>query len=268
MKIVCVTKHFSSSVAELFSDFAEVEVMGNLRDMRQEPIDLLIFTGGDDINPERYGQQNKNSYYDDSRDKKEFAVFGEILKNRIPVNKVFGICRGLQLINVALVDGALIQDIQTVYGRNHPMTHKLQWLEDNPLDFLKQTNSLHHQAVKDVGFVRTPGKISKGKILAIEPETKLPEVISWGNKFLGVQFHPEFFPKSEIRDRFAKTIIEWVSGQFDMSTGSKKEQEKSIENAFREATKAVKNLGLVYENTPESTFWNPVSWSDDKKSEE
>ena len=71
-------------------------------------LDGLLLTGGSDINPKRYGQENAGSdEVDDARDELEIRLLQEALAADLPV---LGICRGLQLFNVAC-GGTLVQHL-------------------------------------------------------------------------------------------------------------------------------------------------------------
>ena len=73
--------------------------------------DGFVFTGGDDIDTERYGQKTIEQCGQPcaQRDSLEFALFSEVIKTDKPV---LGICRGMQFLNVAL-GGTLYQDLPT-----------------------------------------------------------------------------------------------------------------------------------------------------------
>ena len=74
--------------------------------------DGVILTGGQDIDPVRYGEQpyRDGGEYLDERDEMDFAIFNSFYKLKKPM---LGICRGAQAINVAL-GGTLVQDIPTM----------------------------------------------------------------------------------------------------------------------------------------------------------
>ena len=74
-------------------------------------LDGLLLTGGTDIDPGRYGEEPRGllSNVDKGRDEFEFDVVLAARDARLPV---LGICRGLQVVNVAL-GGSLVQDIAT-----------------------------------------------------------------------------------------------------------------------------------------------------------
>ena len=125
--------------------------------------DGFFFTGGVDIVPARYGEQT-SEHCDETqplRDALEFAVW----ENVFPTGKpILGVCRGAQLINVAL-GGTLYQDLpcdrpSDIAHRQvedkFEFSHDLTVLGDTPLHELVSAtrirgNSFHHQAVKALG---------------------------------------------------------------------------------------------------------------------
>jgi putative glutamine amidotransferase len=167
-------------------------------------IDGLLFSGGGDIDPSRYGDSHthNNTYgIDDLRDRFELELFKAALDRDMPI---LCICRGIQVANVAL-GGSLIQDIADEYGteiehRQHvsgyrapDKSHRVHIESDSRLhevygELEIETNSFHHQSLKDVapGF-KVIGRAPDGIIEAIDrPES------TW---FLGVQWHPEMMFK-------------------------------------------------------------------------
>ncbi len=158
--------------------------------------DGFIFTGGVDIDPCHYGEQiidacgEIHAY----RDSLELSAFPKIFNTGKPI---MGICRGSQLINVAL-GGTLYQDIpsQLEGCMQHKQTepkfsysHDVTVLKDTPLYSLLGTerikaNTFHHQAIKTLGQgLQVMAKADDGIIEAIY----LP-----GDRYLrAYQWHPE-----------------------------------------------------------------------------
>lgn len=162
-------------------------------------IDGLLLTGGSDLSPGYYGEEPlpKLSETIPKRDAFEMAVLEHALDRGVPV---FGICRGLQLLNVAL-GGTLYQDLpsQLTDGSiaHRQQTPKWQWTHEveveagsNVARIMASTNlrvnSYHHQAIKDLsGDLVAVGHASDGIIEAIEARD-LSE--RW---LIGVQWHAE-----------------------------------------------------------------------------
>lgn len=150
----------------------------------------LLLPGGGDIDPARYGQAPAGSEEPDlQRDAAELQLVREFVARGRPI---LGICRGIQMINVAL-GGDLIQDIPTAQDHRHdPVTgdkvHHVTAGEDSFLAPLYGTefsvNSSHHQAL---------GRIAPGlRVAARSREDGVVEAVEWPEKAIyGVQWHPE-----------------------------------------------------------------------------
>ncbi len=159
-----------------------------------ELADGIIFTGSNcDITPSLYGQENRKSEFcNKALDEMELRLFNAFSQRNKPI---FGICRGIQLINVAL-GGTLIQDIpdevpeltvhDKVYKKEtqfHPVTAKADSLFGQFFSTDLMTNSYHHQAIKDCGAGLIPTVTTEdGIIEAVEHESR---------PIFGVQWHPE-----------------------------------------------------------------------------
>lgn len=115
-------------IPEMFSDRGYNVVQ------KLEDADMVIFTGGEDINPNLYGEKaDPTCYWSDRRDADELAVFERAKE----LGKVFiGICRGGQLLNV-LNGGKMWQDVDS-HTRAHAMVDLITGQE-------VWTTSAHHQ---------------------------------------------------------------------------------------------------------------------------
>lgn len=149
----------------------------------------LVLCGGGDIESTQYGQPDRGSQPPDrERDRAELALFHAFREAGRPI---LGICRGMQLINVAL-GGTLIQDLPQAQGVFHgggpsDRVHPVRAEEDGTLHQLYgpvfSVNSAHHQAVDRLG---------RGLRVSAWAESGFPEAIELpGSPLLGVQFHPE-----------------------------------------------------------------------------
>jgi putative glutamine amidotransferase len=168
-------------------------------------LDGILFTGGVDIHPRRYGQEVHPGCeaIDEERDATELAI-AELVKNTtIPV---LGICRGIQLINVAW-GGTLVQDLgmQRPGSEDHRASvsdfsrtvHNLEVDRDSRLSAAlgadhMPANSMHHQAVDTLapGFEVT-ARAEDGTVEAIEFA---------GSRFImAVQCHPEHLYRNDER---------------------------------------------------------------------
>ncbi len=169
---------------------------GDLSDSYIDSIDGLVLTGGDDMSSHYFNEEpvKQVKMIDHNRDRTEWGLFHSAYKKGLPI---FGICRGHQVINIAL-GGNLFQDIYSqipdVLG--HTSDYNIEdgyhsiYIEENSImmevfkNKIITVNSVHHQAIRELGENLKVSAYSKDKIIeAIE---------STNEKFvLGVQFHPE-----------------------------------------------------------------------------
>lgn len=166
--------------------------------------DGFIFTGGDDIAPEKYGESAipECGKTLSDRDDFEFSFLPLVLEAGKPV---LGICRGCQMINVAF-GGSLWQDIPTQTSNTlchspSPVeliaqrTHEVVVVQNTKLSSILRSNklienSMHHQGIKDLGVGLTLSAVSIDGI---------PEGIELQGHpfFVAVQWHPEWLYPDE-----------------------------------------------------------------------
>ena len=165
-------------------------------------INGLLLTGGGDIHPEYFDQEWHSSlkYVNEDRDKLELPLCREAIESDLPV---FGICRGIQIMNVAM-RGSLYQDVpsQLIDPLTHPAKnssedseHEIEIEPNSRLCELVEkrgdkVNSAHHQAVDEIGegFIVT-ARSTDGVIEAMENPSR--------DFILGVQYHPERMIRTE-----------------------------------------------------------------------
>ena len=161
-------------------------------------LDGLVFTGGGDIEPWRYGEERHETIRktNTGRDEFELALAREARDRRMPT---LAICRGIQIFNIAF-GGSLYQDIPSMLGPTGHMQkgdivftgHQPVVVESDSL-IAKATgatelmvNSIHHQAIKDLAPGFRPVAWSDDDVI----EGIQHEDDAW--PLLAVQWHPEF----------------------------------------------------------------------------
>lgn len=178
-------------------EFTKLSYHLNNADMIRD-MDGLILTGGGDVHPSLYGKAeyiSETVEVNEKRDEFEFKVIEKTLEEELPI---FGICRGMQVMNVFL-GGSLIIDLPKAGYNGHSERdgvvnlHEITTIEHTLLDFLKSepghkiVNSVHHQAVENLG---------RGLMASAKSADGVVEAAEWILKdnmpfLLLVQWHPE-----------------------------------------------------------------------------
>ena len=171
-----------------------------------DALDGFLIAGGQDVSPAVYGEEQKPTCAETcpERDAMETVLLRLLWDADKPV---FGICRGLQILNAHL-GGTLYQDLKSEHpsDTNHRMAapydraeHPVTLLRDAPLYTLLNAgeigvNSCHHQAIKTLAPVLQP--------MAIAPDGLIEAVYAPEKRFVrAVQWHPEFFFKKDENSR-------------------------------------------------------------------
>lgn len=179
-------------------------------------VDGLVFAGGGDIEPEKYGGEHHHSIYlvDEERDDFELALAIAALSAQTPV---LGICRGMQILSVA-TGAELITHVPDVYGEQvdhrldhprRPTKHPIQIQSESWLASIMQETevtvvSWHHQAVKAVPSGWRPvAWAADGLVEALERENH-----PW---MLAVQWHPELSPTDLAHQRLFQALVQAAS---------------------------------------------------------
>ena len=187
-------------------------------------LDGLVLTGGGDIDPARFGEPRHAATDEVSpeRDTLEIGLDHRALADDVPL---FAICRGVQVVNVAL-GGSLYQDIAHQYRdtadpSRTPLRHTQTEPRDQPTHPVKvmgegtrlggiveapelEVNSMHHQAIKTLGRgLREVAWAPDGIIEGVE--------LADGDRFVvGVQWHPE---ELVARDSAARKLFAALVGE-------------------------------------------------------
>jgi putative glutamine amidotransferase len=178
-------------------------------------LDGILFTGGGDIDPQVYGGEAHPSVsgVDADRDRVEFALIRRAAAEKMPF---FGICRGIQTVNVAL-GGTLYSDISAQLPNSLPHPHD-PFTERKVLPhtisveagsrlavILGSTklpvNSLHHQGIQRLAESLRP--------LAYAPDGLIEAIELPGHPFgLAVQWHPEWLQEQEPMRALFTALVE------------------------------------------------------------
>jgi putative glutamine amidotransferase len=164
-----------------------------------ERLDAVLIAGGADIDPAEYNEALVEERWRGypPRDRLEIALIHEARRQKKPI---LGICRGHQLLNVAL-GGSLYQDLPSM--RPSDITHRDQEAYDKLGHLIRvesnshlarllgageqRVNSVHHQGIK---------QLAKGLIATAFSPDGLIEAVE-GEGCLGIQWHPEWMQDQE-----------------------------------------------------------------------
>jgi len=172
-----------------------------------EECDLVLFTGGEDVNPKYYNQPaHQTTSFNNARDIKEIKAFNEAKS----LNKhILGICRGAQLA-CGLIGGKLVQHME-----NNDYTHLIKTSTGEEIT----VTSLHHQAQYPFDLPESDYKIlgwseneSRYHFDGYNKEMNPPkecEIVYYPKiKCLGIQSHPEMcYPPHRL---WEKTMIDYM----------------------------------------------------------
>lgn len=189
-----------------------------------EIIDGLLLSGGPDVEPGRFGDTTIHPLtygIDPERDQFEIDLFTGAQERGLPV---LGICRGIQVINVAL-GGTLIQDVGSASEASRAIGHRQheRGLEESAVGHEVRAerpsllpifeggclgvNSFHHQAIRDLAPAL--------EAVAYSPDG-LIEAVVMGNdqNVFAVQWHPELmFQRDPAHSRTFTRLVEAASAR-------------------------------------------------------
>jgi len=165
-----------------------------------ERLDAVVLTGGADIDPSRYGAAPETDQFppEPIRDAFELTLLDVAVQRELPV---LGICRGLQLINIA-AGGTLHQDVPPHACFDDPpeqLAHAVTVRAGSTLHALYgdrvEVNSLHHQTVDELG--------DRLSITATAEDGTVEGLESADGRLLAVQWHPEMMATRDGDPAFA-----------------------------------------------------------------
>jgi putative glutamine amidotransferase len=168
----------------------------------------LVLTGGEDVAPARYGAAPHPQLgdVDPARDAAELTLIDAARRRRLPI---LAICRGIQILNVAL-GGTLYQDLDSERpgsvphnkASNHAVRVEAGSLLERTLGARSASvNSRHHQAIRDLA----PGlkAVAWADDGVIEAAEALAADAPW---IVAVQWHPEDLTERALFDGFARAV--------------------------------------------------------------
>ncbi len=177
-------------------------------------VDALLLSGGDDIDARYFGEENLEGLtsLNEQRDFYEFMLMRAALDCGIPI---FGICRGCQVVNVAL-GGSIYQDLPSQY-EGQLLNHKILTNKEQPVHDIEVeegsvlcnvlgssalgVNSRHHQSIKDVApGLRATAHSADGVVEGVEGYV--------GSYILALQSHPENMECGEMKRLFRHIVEE------------------------------------------------------------
>jgi putative glutamine amidotransferase len=188
--------------------------------LRELKLDGLIFSGGGDVAPGAYGGDAVlagSNDVDFRRDAFEFALMESALDAELPI---LATCRGMEIMNV-LRGGTLIEDLHHHLGGAYTVMHHQvdeaglpfyayahdvdithgSLLYDIVQSITLRVNSIHHQAIADLGSgLRAVAHAADGIIEAIE-------FVVPSSFFIGVQWHPEWLSNDSASEQLYARLL-------------------------------------------------------------
>jgi len=172
--------------------FADLFVRASCRRARTpEKADLVVFTGGVDVDPSLYGEEKYHTtHFDKKRDEMDMNLYKTCLEEGIPM---FGVCRGAQFLHV-MNGGKLYQDVD-----NHTGDHGM-W-DVRAKKMIQNVSSVHHQSCipNKEGGMELLAEAFKSKVRWMAPNKKEDKSSNDVEAFFyrdtccfGVQGHPEY----------------------------------------------------------------------------
>jgi gamma-glutamyl-gamma-aminobutyrate hydrolase PuuD len=134
--MILVINDYDRLYGRFWSHLGEITRDASILFTDPDRIELVCFTGGEDVSPELYGHKNLASGNSKERDEKEVLIFEMARKHEIPMT---GICRGAQFLNV-MCGGSMVQHLKASHGGGQ---HRCQTYDGQEF----QVTSSHHQMI-------------------------------------------------------------------------------------------------------------------------
>lgn len=213
------------------------EIVNNVNEFYKNPEDfeLVVFTGGEDVNPSLYGETSPKRLcgFNRERDSAEVPIFELALKYKIPMT---GICRGSQLLNV-LCGGKLVHHLN-----GHGMSHQAKAAVGSFM-----VTSTHHQMcilASDAVLTMMSGTKRSPRYIGDKDEEFPyygPEVEGFyypTKNVFAVQYHPEYMPKE------SAGFMWYKQGIIDLLTITPEKLKEKYALVFSGYQESVKNVAM------------------------
>jgi putative glutamine amidotransferase len=176
--------------------------------------DLIMFTGGEDVSPELYGDRtHRTTYASAQRDITDIGYYKYAIENDIPM---LGICRGSQFLTVMQPKGRLIQDVE-----NHAMggTHDIEDIHGNILAITSTHHQMHYPFDMDDDEYELIAWANKkrssyyafGDVRAEWVDKDVPkesEIIYYNlSRAMGIQGHPEHLAYDHVTNKYLRELV-------------------------------------------------------------
>ena len=178
-----------------------------------ETADLVVFAGGEDVNPALYGEMAHFSVqHNEARDKADLELYKLCYEQGIPM---FGVCRGFQFLHV-MNGGKLFQDVDHHQGQ-HQMFDKIG------KRMINNVSSVHHQMVRPMNDMTVIGHVSRStkrwtsdNTFTSGPSIDIEAAFYRDTCSLGVQGHPEYRGYAEYTCWCLKMLDKFINENPDL----------------------------------------------------
>ena len=196
--MILVIEDYDGLYSPFWAHLGETTTKRELLFTEPDLIQLVCFTGGEDISPELYGHENLGSHCSRTRDEHEVLAFQMARKHKIPMT---GICRGSQFLNV-MCGGTMVQNLKRSHGGGR---HQCQTYDGREFT----VTSSHHQmsvpghggsCLAQAGLTLDPQDLLYGgsfadlaELYTEEGQIKVVEAFAYPRvNIFAVQHHPEW----------------------------------------------------------------------------
>lgn len=194
--------------ADVYANWLPMEITDKIEDA-----DLVLFTGGEDVSPELYGdERHRTTMSSHRRDMEDIKHYKYALNNEVPM---LGICRGSQFLTAMQPRGRLIQDVN-----HHGIggTHAIEDKDGNVLEITSTHHQMHYPfAMEKENYeliawsLNRRSKhyvIGKGTFRVMQDGFKESEIIYFPkSNALGVQGHPEHLDYAHDTNKYLRKLV-------------------------------------------------------------